>query len=145
MAKKKRKRRSIVPESEAKNAVKKSFREFNWKLAGKVFALFVVVFSVYQALLKIGENTGNLAICYWTVIAYVGITTILLGLFIILNRGISNDVPTRDQLKNTMSDEEKDAFIEEIKAVRKRAKKVLVFVIPFILTLLIDAVYLIIL
>lgn len=142
MAKKKRKRRSFVPESEAKNAVKKSFREFNWRLAGKLLLSFAVIFSIYHVLLKLGEIYNNKFLYDYTVILYIIITCVLFAAFVIMNRGVSNDIPTKEQLTDEWTDGEKEKFIEDLKASRKRAKKILIYLIPFIFTLLFDVVYL---
>ncbi|MBQ4117117.1 MAG: hypothetical protein IJD37_07050 [Clostridia bacterium] len=142
MAKKKhRKRRSFVPESEAKNAVKKSFAEFNWKLFGKLILSFIIIFSLYQLGLKLGE-LYNPVIITVVVVTYVIATTVLAAAFIIMNRGISNDIPTKEQLNDNMSDEEKEKFIADLIESRKKAKKILLVLIPLIFTLLFDMLYL---
>ena len=142
MAKKKhRKRRSFVPESEAKNAVKKSFSEFNWKLFGKLVLSFVIIFSLYQLGLKLGE-IYNPTIITVVVVTYVIATTILAAVFIIMNRGVSNDIPTKEQLNDNMSDEEKEKFIADLTESKRKAKKILLILIPLIFTLLFDMVYL---
>lgn len=55
MSKKKKRRKSFIPESEAKDAVKKSLYELNWKLLGKVALYFVIVFAVYKVGIKIAD------------------------------------------------------------------------------------------
>lgn len=142
MAKKKhRKRRSFIPESEAKNAVKKSFAEFNWKLFGKLILSFVIIFGLYQLGLKFGE-IYNPVIITVVVVTYVIATTVLASAFIIMNRGVSNDIPTKEQLNDDMSDEEKEKFIADLIESRKKAKKILLVLIPLIFTLLFDMLYL---
>ena len=59
MSKKKKKRRSIIPESEAKNAVKKSFAEFNWRILGKLILYFTIIFGLYQLGIKLAEIYNN--------------------------------------------------------------------------------------
>ena len=142
MAKKKnRKKRSFIPESDAKNAVKKSFAEFNWKLFGKLILSFVIIFSLYQLGLKLGE-LYNPTIITVVVVTYVIATTILAVAFIIMNKGVSNDIPTKEQLRDDMSDEEKEKFIADLTESRKKAKKLLLVLIPLIFTLLFDMLYL---
>lgn len=142
MAKKKnRKKRSFIPESEAKNAVKKSFAEFNWRLFGKLILSFVIIFSLYQLGLKLGE-LYNPTIITVVVVTYVIATTILAVAFIIMNKGVSNDIPTKEQLRDDMSDEEKEKFIADLTESRKKAKKLLLVLIPLIFTLLFDMLYL---
>lgn len=142
MAKKRKKRRSFIPESEAKTALKKSFREFNWRLAGKVFVLFVIVFSVFQLCMKLAEIYDSFLIQQITVIVYTAIATILGALFIIINGGVSSDIPRKDQLKDSLSDNEKEEIIELVKVRRAKAKKLLVYLAPFVFTLLLDTLFL---
>ena len=142
MSKKKRNRRSFVPESEAKNALKKSFGELNWRLLGRLALSFVIIFGLYQLGLKVADYTRNPVIVDVLVITYVVATTVIGSTFIILNRGVSNDVPTKDQLKDTMTDEEKEKFIENLVNSRKKAKKLLLVLIPLVFTLLFDMLYL---
>ena len=142
MAKKRKKRRSFIPESEAKTALKKSFREFNWRLAGKLFFLFVIVFSVFQLCMKLAEIYNSFLIQQITVIVYTAIATILGALFIIINGGVSSDIPRKDQLKDSLSDSEKEEIIELVKVRRAKAKKLLVYLAPLVFTLLLDTLFL---
>ncbi len=142
MAKKKnKKKRSFVPESEAKSALKKTFSDFNWKLFGKLVLSFVIIFSLYHFGLKLGEIYTPVIITV-VVVTYVIATSVLAAAFIIMNRGVSNDIPTKEQLRDDMTDEEKEKFIESLIASRKRAKKLLLVLIPLIFTLLFDMLYL---
>lgn len=139
--KKHRKRRSFIPESEAKNELKKSFSEFNWKLLGKLILSFVIIFSLYQLGLKLGEIYNPIIITV-VVVSYVIATTILAAAFIIMNKGISNDIPTKEQLSDNMSNEEKEMFISDLIESKRKAKKILLVLIPLIFTLLFDMIYL---
>ena len=142
MAKKHKKRRKFIPDSEAKSALQKSLKEINWKLLGRVAGLFVLVFSFYQICLSIATQLNSVLIQQITVITYTAITTVLAVIFVFINGGISNDVPTREQLSDEMTVAEKDEFIEFVKSRRKKAKKILVYLIPFIFTLFFDTIYL---
>lgn len=142
MGKKKRKRRSFVPESEAKEAVKKSFREFDWKLLGRLALRFVCVFGVYQLLLKLAEIYRRQVIADATVLAYIAITTVLLVIFVILNKGVSNDIPTKEQLRDDWTDGQKQEYIDKLIEGKKKAKPLLLWIIPLIFTLLMDMLYL---
>ena len=142
MAKKKhRKRKSFIPESEAKDALKKSFSEFNWNLLGRLALYFIIIFGLYQLGLKLGELYNPIIITA-VVVTYVIATTILAAVFIIMNRGVSNDIPTKEQLRDDMSDEEKEKFITDLIESKRKAKKILLVLIPLIFTLLFDMVYL---
>ena len=142
MSKKKRKRRSFVPESEAKEAVKKSFREFNWKLLGKLVLIFAAVFGIYQLFLKLAEIFGNRLLADVTVIVYIALTTILLVVFIIINKGVSNDIPTKEQLRDDWTDKQKQEYIDSLIESKKKARPLMLLIIPLVFTLLIDMIYL---
>lgn len=142
MAKKKRKKRSFVPESEAKEAVKKSFREFNWKLLGKLVLIFAAVFGIYQLFLKLAEIYGNRLLADVTVVVYIALTTILLVVFIIINKGVSNDIPTKEQLRDDWTDKQKQEYIDSLIESKKKARPLMLLIIPLVFTLLIDMIYL---
>ena len=142
MSKKRKKRRSFIPESEAKTALKKSFKEFNWRLAGKIFILFVIVFSIFQLCMKLAEIYNSFLIQQITVSVYTAIATVLGALFIIINGGLSTDIPRKDQLKDSLTDKEKEEIIELVKTRREKAKKLLIYLAPFVFTLLLDTLFL---
>lgn len=138
----KKQKRSFIPESEAKTQLKKSLKAFNYKLALKLLISFVIVFSVYQLCIQIAAKTGILLIQDITLALYTGATTVLAAAFIIMNRGVSNDIPTPEQLPRDWTDRRKKEFIENYAASKKKAKKLLIVLIPLLFTLLIDVVYL---
>lgn len=142
MAKKRKKRKSFVPESEAKDALKKSFSEFNWKLLGKLGINFVIIYGLFLFGLKMAEIYRLEFLVKVIYIVYISATTVLASVFIFMNRGISNDVPTKEQLRDDWSDEKKEEFIKDLIQSRKKAKKLLLILIPLIFTLLFDTVYL---
>ena len=142
MAKKHKKRRKLIPDSEAKSALQKSLREINWKLLGRVAVLFVLVFSFYQICLNVAIYFNSVLIQQLTVITYTAITTLLAVIFVFINGGISSDIPTKEQLSDELTVAEKEEFIELVKTRRKKAKKILVYLIPFIFTLFFDTIYL---
>lgn len=142
MSKKKKKRKSFIPESEAKDAVKRSLSELNWKLLSKVVLYFVIVFSVYKIGIKIADLYNSKAILNGVVITYVAVTTVLSAVFIIINRGMSNDIPTKQQLRDDMTDSEKERFISDLIESKRKAKKILPILIAFVFTLLFDMLYL---
>ena len=131
-----------MPESEAKEAVKKSFREFNWKLLGKLVLIFAAVFGIYQLFLKLAEIYGNRLLADVTVIVYIALTTILLVVFIIINKGVSNDIPTKEQLRDDWTDKQKQEYIDSLIESKKKARPLMLLIIPLVFTLLIDMIYL---
>ena len=141
MSKSKKKRNTAKQKIEEVKA--SAFAKLDKKLLLKVFINFILVFSIYRVLVELGERYRSHLILSLTVYGYIAITGILSIIFIILNRGVSNDVPTKEQLNDEMTDEEKEKFIEDLIQSRKKAKKVLVYLVPFIFTLLLDAIVLV--
>lgn len=66
---------------------------------------------------------------------------VLLLAFIMVNRGVSTDIPTPDQLSASMSAAEKEAFIDEISRRRKRARPLLYMIFPLVFIVGFDMVY----
>ena len=122
--------------------MKSAFGQFNWRLAGKLLLSFAVIFGLYQVLLNIAETNKNPAMQEMVMIIYSVATTVVACIFIVLNRGISNDIPTKEQLRDDWSDEKKLQFIEKYTESKKKAKKWLIVLIPLLFTLLFDTLYL---
>ena len=141
MAKKHKKRKKSA-EVSSESALKTAVKSINWKLVGRVFSLFVLVFSVYQMCMHIAVKLNSFAIQQATTIVYAVILTLLGVAFVFVNGGISSDIPTKEQLVDTMSDKEKEEFIAFVKQRRAKAKKILIYLIPFVFTLLLDTLYL---
>lgn len=142
MARKIKKKR-VSSEGDAKKDIQKSFKEFNWRLLGKLLLSFTVIFGLYVTLLKVAEINRSFMMQDIVMIVYSSVTTIVLCIFIVLNRGISKDIPTKEQLNQKWSDEEKTEFIESYVKSKEKAKKWLIILIPLLFTLLFDMMYLI--
>ncbi|MBQ8696236.1 MAG: hypothetical protein IJ519_00820 [Clostridia bacterium] len=87
------------------------------------------------------QDSEYMAFSVWITMAYYTALPLLIIIFVILNRGISNDIPTREQLPEDMSEDEKDAFIEEIKACRRRSRPWLIPIIPLALIVGFDIIF----
>lgn len=109
-------------------------RKFNFLLLGKLALSFVVIFGIYQA--------GCMYEFKPIVPIYLGALTVLITAYLILNRGIDRDTPTPEMLPDDWDDQRKLKFIESDRVGKRRAKRLLIFIIPMILTLLIDIIYL---
>ena len=140
---KRRKKRKKSDNTKTVSALQKSLNTLNWSLIRKLAIRFALVFSVYQLCLKLAVYFESIVIQQLTVIVYTGITTVLAAAFVLINGGLSTDVPTKEQLKNNLSDKEKEDIINLVKERRAKAKKLLVYLVPFIFTLLFDMLYLI--
>ena len=80
----------------------------------------------------------------FSMVAEAVLYLLLPGLFlayVIINRGISNDVPEKDQLTDELSEAEKEALIEEIKRRHAKAKPLLYFLFPLVFIVGFDVVY----
>lgn len=99
---------------------------------GRAMALLaaaVVLIGIYAAGWML-QDTKHYTFFQWVIMVYYTALPLLIVVFVLLNRGISNDVPTREQLTDDMTNEEKDAFIEEVKACRRRSRPLLIPIIP---------------
>ena len=97
-----------------------------------VVALFAVSTALYYALASAGYG-----IIYP---AYVTAAGILIIVYFIMNKGIVS-MPERDRLSEDMTEAEKDLFLEEIKANKRRSEPVLYVFLAITLTVLFDTVY----
>ncbi len=97
-----------------------------------LLAVGLVLLSVYGASFFLRDSEYYEFSVGVTMIYYTALP-LLIVLFVLLNRGISNDIPKKDQLSDSMTSEEKDAFIREIKECRDRARPLLILIIPLAL------------
>ena len=140
MAKRAR-RKKLTLENE--NNLRKSFKELNWRLVGKLLLSFTLIFGLYVTLLKIAEINRSFLMQDIVMIVYSSVTTVVLCIFIVLNRGVSRDIPTKEQLNKGWSDSQKTEFIEKYVKSKEKAKKWLIILIPLLFTLLFDMMYLV--
>lgn len=103
---------------------------------------FAVVFGIYQLMLKLAVWLNEPVIQEITLSVYSGALTVLLVIFIIMNKGISKDIPTKEVLPDEWDDEKKESFIESYVTGKQKARKLLLIIIPLIVTILIDMIYL---
>lgn len=64
--------------------------------------------------------------------------------YIIMNRGLGSKSPEPDMLPQDWSEEKKTEYIEDDRLRKKRAKPILMAVLPFIFTFLFDMLFIII-
>ena len=133
---KKAKNGSAIKEEAGENGRKKT----GLPLAIKLALSFVFIVGTYFAAIKVGEIMKLFLIQKITLITYIAAATVLGSLYVIFNKGVSNDVPEAGDLPDEWSREEKELFIEKRKKDREKAKKVLIFLLPVIVALLIDVI-----
>ncbi|MBR6682421.1 MAG: hypothetical protein IKL40_05510 [Clostridia bacterium] len=117
-------------------------KKFNWRLLWMLVLCFAVVFGIYQLMLKLAVWLNEPVIQEITLSVYSGALTVLLVIFIIMNKGISKDIPTKEVLPDEWDDEKKESFIESYVTGKQKARKLLLIIIPLIVTILIDMIYL---
>ena len=117
-------------------------KKFNTKLALMLVLCFAVIFGIYQLMINLAVWLNEPMIQEMTLTVYSVALTVLFVIFVILNKGISKDIPTKEVLPDEWSDEKKEKFIEGYVTGKQKARKLLLFIIPLILTLLIDMAYL---
>lgn len=80
----------------------------------------------------------------FSMVVEIGLYLLLPGLFlayIIINRGVSNDVPEKAQLADSLSETEKEELIAEIKRRHEKARPLLYFLFPLLFIVGFDIVY----
>ena len=129
MANKKKKRngkRNTVNEN------KKGTKKLPIKKLGIVIALFALSTALYYAFASAGYG-----IVYPI---YVALDGILFVAYFVMNKGLMSN-PGRERLDDSMTEEEKDAFLCEIASNRKRSAPLLYLFLALLLTIFCDTLY----
>ena len=91
-----------------------------------------VIFGFYRYML-------NFRYFEIVLISYMVILAALVLSYVIYNRGFSRSGITIEMLPDSMTQEEKTAFIEDAEKRKKKSKWMLAFIFPFVFTFAIDA------
>ena len=105
----------------------------------------VLFFSVYRVLLYYAERTDETFYSFCVMVVYM---VLLLGFglaYLIYNRFLYRKGVTHEDLPDTMTYEEKQAFIDDGNARLKKSKWMMLIILPLVITFFIDAVDLFIL
>ncbi len=94
--------------------------------------LSVFVFWLYRTLL-------NYYYFELVLITYMAITTIFLFAYLVYNRGFSRKGITKDMLPREWSEEKKEEFLESARKRLHRSRWMLVILIAFVFTFMLDA------
>lgn len=97
-----------------------------------------VIFAVYRCLL-------NFDYFEFVLIGYMVVTTVLILIYLIYNRGMSRRGVTEEMLPDAWSTEQKRAFIEDGERRFQRSKWLLIPIIAFLFTFFYDVIELLIL
>ena len=113
-----------------KAAVKKPFP---WKKALLLLLSLAFFFSAYQIALMYYQG--------WILHVYCISAGLLAVLYLVLNRGMLS-VPDAASLPDEWDAAQKKAFLHDVRERRRRSSVILYFLIPLILTVLYDMIYL---
>lgn len=125
---KKKKKRSAAAEAVAVTEKKKP----NIKLFLLLLVNTAVVFGFYRFML----NYPHFEIVLFS---YMALLTIFVLAYVIYNRGFSRNGITVDMLPDSMTPEEKVAFVEEAETRKRRSKWMITVIFPFVFTFGFDA------
>ena len=83
---------------------------------------------------------------FWPIFfIYMGISAVLILIYVIYNKGFVYKDATPEMLPNTMTPEQKETVLGEAKARLRKSRWMLTLIIPFVLAFMLDALYLFIL
>ena len=116
----------------AYNANTKPEKKFPIKKLLILIGLFALSTMLYYAIASAGYG-----IIYPI---YVTISGAMFVVYFAMNKGLMG-VPSRDRLNDSMTEEEKDEFLEEVVRNKKRSEPLLFIFLAMLLTVLCDSVY----
>ncbi len=122
-------RRQEARESELRRAVK----QFNWKLAAKLAASFIVIAIIY-------------IVCVYYRLAFIvhayAIALLVLSVaYVVLARGYSLKPFDESQFPDDWDAEQRKKYLESDVKRKKIARTLLLFIIPIILMFMFDMIY----
>ena len=129
-----------------KQSFSKLWRE-NQKLRHLVILIVntILFFGVYRVLLYYADLSQNAYYSFCVMILYMALFLGFLLGYLIYNRFLYRKGLTAEDLPDTMSAEEKEAFIADGKARLQKSKWVMLIILPLVITFLVDAIDLFIL
>lgn len=116
--------------SDGKKAVDKRTLRANLLRLLVLIAVTLATYIVYNVFVEI--------YFYPIMISYMGITAVSVLAYVIYNRGFSRKGITAEMLPDTMSDEEKNNFINDAEIRLKKSRPLLIVAFAFSFTLIID-------
>ena len=131
--KKKKKKRYIASPEEynaAKNALRDRAGRFNGRLALLMLGIFAALALVYYILLA-------MQVLWVTPVLYT-LAASLFIVFFFINGGFSREPVSREMLSDTMTDAQKDAFIENDIRRKATARKIMIVMTPVLLLVMVD-------
>ena len=102
-------------------------------LLGALVLCCIVVYGLYRFLITTVNPEAVL-------ISYMAVATVVIFWYVIYNRGFSRKGITPEMLPSSWDEEKKTAFIEDGKYRLKKSKPLLILVIAFIFTFMLEAI-----
>lgn len=115
-----------------RNRKTKEKKPFPWRRLLIVIGLFLPVLGIYQYFLRF-------RLWFWIMPIYYGIAAVLFLAYFFLNGGLTSKLPAKKDLPDTWTNAEKEAYLETLTRRKATARKVLYLLVPFILTIFVDA------
>ncbi len=138
--KKKHKKTTSPAELTPAGEVKAKLRSFNYKKALIIALSTLAAFVLYEALITVNFlPIGGIPII---MPIYYIVCGVLAAAIFILNRGISGKPVTPEMLEGLGSPEELDAACERINRQKAIAKRLMMVLLPFLLSVFFDIIYL---
>ena len=111
---------------------------------GILFLNFILFYALLRIIVTVGERTGLLWIYYAGTALYAAAVIVLFVRFFILN-GFTLDRTEyeMEDLPAKWDDERKRRFLAELPANREKARRLVYFLLPLILTLLVSYIELV--
>lgn len=124
-----------------KQSFSKLWRE-NQKLRHTIVLILntTLFMSVYFILLRYADLTQNAYYSFLVMILYMALFLGFLLAYLIYNRFLYRKGLTVEDLPDTMSAEEKEAFIADGKRRLQKSKWMMLIILPLVITFLVDAV-----
>ena len=124
-----------------KQSFSKLWRE-NQKLRHAIVLILntALFMSVYFVLLRYADLTQNAYYSFLVMILYMALFLGFLLAYLIYNRFLYRKGLTVEDLPDTMSAEEKEAFIADGKRRLQKSKWMMLIILPLVITFLVDAV-----
>lgn len=140
MAKQKKKKKKSQSTEHSKTMLVAK-KKFPLKRALLILLSTLVAFVLYESVITVEQNAR---LGYSIIMpVYFGIIAVLLCAIIVLNRGFSNKPFTVEMLcTNGVAAEDAEEICNKLNAQKKLAKKLMFFLLPILLSVLLDIIYL---
>ena len=122
-------------EPKAAGELKSTLSSFNWNKAG-LLALFTIIALVVYYYLNIYHG----AYAAYIVGFYVIAAAVLIVAYFIYNRAFTGRGVTYEMLPDTMTDEEKKEYLNDVARRERKSRWMLMIIFPLIITLMVDMV-----